>query len=59
MTSQEFQHCMESQLVEVMNMKMHTIQFAVIVKLIQIKWMKVIDNMKNMTNQEFQYHEEL
>jgi hypothetical protein len=46
---------MESQLIEVMNMKMHTIQFAVIVNLIQMKSMKVIDTRKNMINQEFQH----
>jgi DNA-directed RNA polymerase beta' subunit len=42
MMSKEVQHCMESQLIEVMKMKMHTIQFAVIVNLIQTKSMKVI-----------------
>jgi hypothetical protein len=35
--SKEFQHCMESQLIEVMTLKMHPIQFAVIVNLIQMK----------------------
>jgi hypothetical protein len=46
---------MESQLSEVMNMKMHLIQFGVIVNVIQMKWMKVIDTTKSMMNQEFQH----
>jgi hypothetical protein len=32
-------------------MKMHSIQFALIVNLIQMKWMKVIYTWKNMMNQ--------
>jgi hypothetical protein len=59
MMNQEFQHCLESQLIEVMNMKMHRIQFVLMVNLIQMKWMKVISTRKNMMNQESQYHEEL
>jgi DNA-directed RNA polymerase beta' subunit len=59
MMSQEVQHGLESQLIEVMNLKMHMIQFGVIVNLIQMKRMKVIHSMKNTMNQEFQYHEEL
>jgi hypothetical protein len=57
--SQEFEHCSESQLIEVMNLKMQTTQFGVIVNLIQMKWMKMIYIRKNMMNQEFQYHKEL
>jgi hypothetical protein len=41
MMSQEFQHCSESQLIEVMNMKMHEIQFAFIVNLTQTKLIEV------------------
>jgi hypothetical protein len=33
----------ESQLIKVMNLKMHTIQFALIANLIGMKWMKAID----------------
>jgi CRISPR/Cas system CSM-associated protein Csm2 small subunit len=54
----EFQHCMESKLIEVMNDKMQMIQFVSIVNLIQMKLMKVIDKMKNISNQEFQQCEE-
>jgi hypothetical protein len=57
--SQEFQHCLESQLIEVMILKMHPIQFAVIVNLMQMKWKKMRNTLKNMMNQNFQYHEEL
>jgi hypothetical protein len=42
MMNQEFQYCSESQLIEVMTLKMHTIQFGFIVNLIRMKWMKVI-----------------
>jgi flagellar biosynthesis/type III secretory pathway chaperone len=55
MMNQEFQHCSESRLIEVMIVKMHTIQFGLIVNLIQMKWMKVIDALKDMMNQEFQH----
>jgi hypothetical protein len=56
---QQFQHCSESQLTEVIKMKIHSIQFGLIVNLIQMKWMKVTHTRENMMNQEFQYHEEL
>jgi ATP/ADP translocase len=59
MMNQEFQHCSESRLIEVMILKMHTIQFGLIVNLIQMKWMKVIYRIENMMNRKFQYHEEL
>jgi hypothetical protein len=59
MMKQKFQHCSESQLIEVMKKKMHPIQFALIVSLIQMNRMKVIDSMQNMMNEKFQYHEEL
>jgi hypothetical protein len=58
MMNKEFQHSLESELIEVMNMKMQTIQFVLIVNLIQLKWVKVISTMKNMMIQEFQYHSE-
>jgi hypothetical protein len=51
---QEFEHSLESILTQVMNMKMHSIQFVLIVNLIQMKWMKVIHNMKNTPIQEFE-----
>jgi hypothetical protein len=35
--------------------KMQMIQFDSIVNLIQMKWMKVISNMRNMMTQEFQH----
>jgi hypothetical protein len=53
--NKEFQHWMESKLIEVMNMKMHLIQFVSIVNLIQMKLMKLIYNMKNITNKECQH----
>jgi hypothetical protein len=40
---------------KVMKMKMHPIQFALIVNLIQMKSMKVIHNRQDMMNQEFQH----
>jgi tRNA 2-selenouridine synthase SelU len=46
---------MESQLIEVMRMKMHLIQFVLIVKLIQRKVMKVIADWENRMNKEFQH----
>jgi hypothetical protein len=42
-------------LIEVMNMKMHSIQFVLIVNWIQMKSMKVIYIRKNMMSQEFQH----
>jgi hypothetical protein len=53
--NKEFQHSMESELIEVMNLQMQMIQFVPIVNLIQMKVMKVIDNMKNILNKEFQH----
>jgi hypothetical protein len=47
----------ESHLHEVMNMKMQMIHCGSIVNLIQIKLMKVIYNLKNMKNQEFEQWE--
>jgi hypothetical protein len=46
---------MESQLSEVTNMKMHTVQFVLIVNWIQMKSMKVTDTLRNITSQEFQH----
>jgi hypothetical protein len=53
--NQEFQHCSESQLIEVMILKMHVIQFALIVNLIRMKWMKVIYTRENMMSQASQH----
>jgi hypothetical protein len=39
--NQELEHCLESRLIEEMNMRMHMIQFVTIVKVIQIKWTEV------------------
>jgi hypothetical protein len=47
MMIQEFQHFLEFQLIEVMKLKMHLIQFESIVNLTQIKFTKVIYNMRN------------
>jgi hypothetical protein len=44
---------MESRLTEVMNMKMHSIQFRFFVTVIQMKLMKVIYAMKNMATQQY------
>jgi tRNA 2-selenouridine synthase SelU len=48
---------MELQLIEVMRMrmKMHLIQFVLIVNLIQRKLMKVITNWENRMNKEFHH----
>jgi hypothetical protein len=56
--NKEFQHFLESILIEAMNMKVQMIQFVSIVNLIQMKLIKVIYNMKNMKNQEFQHFSE-
>jgi DNA topoisomerase IA len=58
MMNKEFRHCMESKLIEVMNMKMQMIQFASAMKGIQMKLMKVIHNLKNKLGQESPYGEE-
>jgi hypothetical protein len=47
MMNQEFQHYLESRLIEVMILKMQPIQFGLIVNLIQMKWMKVTYMMEN------------
>jgi hypothetical protein len=49
---------MESQLIEVITLKMRPIQFGLIVNLIQMKWMKAIHKMQNMMSQEFQHSAE-
>jgi hypothetical protein len=51
----EFQHGMESRLIQVIKTKMHMIQFVSIVNWIQMKLMKVIYNLKNIPNKEFQH----
>jgi hypothetical protein len=53
--SKKVQHCVESQLIEVMKMKMQWIQFGLIVNEIQMKSMKVIHTRENMMSQEFQH----
>jgi hypothetical protein len=58
MMNTEFQHFVESQLIEVRNMKMQMIQFVSILNLIQMKVMKVIHILKNMMNRGFQLFEE-
>jgi hypothetical protein len=55
MMNKEFQHFVESQLIEVRKMKMLLIQFVSRLNLIQMKLMKVTDMMKNMMNKEFQH----
>jgi hypothetical protein len=49
---QEFQLNLESQLIQVSNMKRPPIQFLSMMMVIQMKLMKVIRNQKNMTSQE-------
>jgi hypothetical protein len=53
--SQGFQLFLESELIEVMNLKMQKIQFESSVNLIQMKSMKVIHKMKNISNKEVQH----
>jgi hypothetical protein len=49
MMNKEFQHFVESQLIQVSNMmKIHMIQFVSSLNLIQMKLMKVIYNVKNI-----------
>jgi hypothetical protein len=50
---------MESQLIKVIILKMHAIQFGLIVNLIRVKWMKMVHTRENMMNQEFQHCSEL
>jgi hypothetical protein len=52
---QEFQHCSESKLIEVMIHKMLPIQFVLSVNLSQIWLMKVIYILKNISNKELQH----
>jgi hypothetical protein len=53
--NKEFQHSVETKLIEVMKMKMQMFQFMSIVTSIQVKLIKGIDNMKNRMNKEFQH----
>jgi hypothetical protein len=57
--NKEFQHFLESKLIEVMKMKMLQIQFVSTVNLIQMRLMKVIHKMKSMMNKEYQHFLEL
>jgi hypothetical protein len=43
--NKEFQQCLESRLIEVMNVNMQTIQFVPIMNLIQIKWTAVANSL--------------
>jgi hypothetical protein len=52
---QEFQDSVQVQLIEVMNMLLHLIQFETIVDLIQMKFMKGLGNMRNMMIQDFEH----
>jgi hypothetical protein len=45
---QEFQHFLESKLIEVMKMKMQTIQFESIVNLIQRRWNEIADALREI-----------
>jgi hypothetical protein len=53
MTNKEFQHFVESKLIEVMNMKMQMIQFGSIINFIQIKLTKVIYILKSIRTKNF------
>jgi hypothetical protein len=57
-SNKEFQHCLESRLIEVMNVKMLPIQFVSSVNVIQMWLIKVIRNLENISNQEFQHYVE-
>jgi hypothetical protein len=52
--NKEFEQWKESQLIEVMNMKIQMIQFVSILNLIQTKLMKVIYILKKIMNKEFE-----
>jgi hypothetical protein len=52
MMNRNFERCMETKLIEVMNMKMQMIQFVSIANLIQMKLMRVMHNVTDMTNNE-------
>jgi hypothetical protein len=56
--NKEFEQWKESQLIEVVNVKMLPIQFVPISNLIQIKLMKVMNTMKNSMNKEFEQWKE-
>jgi hypothetical protein len=53
--SKEFQPCLESESIELLNSKILPFQFVSIAILIQIQSMTVIYNKQNMMNQEFQH----
>jgi hypothetical protein len=53
--NKQFQHLTGLQLIQVMNLKMHVIQFVSSAKVIQMKLMKVIDNGENRMNKAFQH----
>jgi hypothetical protein len=55
MMIQEFQHDMESQLIQLSMMKMQMIQFLPMMMAIQMKSMKMMSNLENMMIQESQH----
>jgi hypothetical protein len=55
MMNKEFQHFVESQLIEVKKMTMQMVRFVSILNVIQMKLMKVSNIMKNMMNKECQH----
>jgi hypothetical protein len=55
MMNNEFQHFVESQLIEVRNTKIQLIQFRSRLNLIQKRLMKMFDVLKRMINKEFQH----
>jgi hypothetical protein len=58
-TDQELQHFEGSQLMKLVDGKMHELQLVSIVNLIQMKLAYRTDNSKNTMNKEFQHCEEL
>jgi hypothetical protein len=58
MMNQEFEQLKESQLIEVMNIQMHLIQFGSIVNLIQIKWGEIDGNDRNIYILELKSNQE-
>jgi hypothetical protein len=55
MKNKEFQSFVESELIQVRNIKMKMIHFVSILNLIQMKLMKVIQMPKTTMNKEFQH----
>jgi hypothetical protein len=51
-------HSLEEELHEPMKKKIHAIQFESISNVIQMKSLKVIDNSGNISDQQFQHHDQ-